>query len=66
MLLIHGTYDWIVPVSHARKLTRAMVEKGGNIDLVELSDGHMGTTLGVNEESLKATVDFFQLRLASR
>ncbi|MBI38587.1 MAG: hypothetical protein CMF59_03245 [Leptospiraceae bacterium] len=65
LLLIHGRYDWIVPISHARKLAAAMAKKGGSIDLVELPDGHMGTTLGVNEESLRATVDFFQDRLSS-
>ena len=65
ILLIHGTYDWIVPVHHARKLEEAMAEKGGSIRLVELPDGHISTTTGVNEESLRYTVDFFHHRLSA-
>ncbi len=64
-LLIHGTYDWIVPVSHARKMFRALREKGAPVELEELPDGHMATTLGVHEESLRLTVDFFRRNLES-
>ncbi|MCB1169846.1 MAG: alpha/beta hydrolase [Leptospiraceae bacterium] len=63
ILLVHGSYDWIVPVEHARRMEKAMKEAGGDIELLEFPDGHMATTLGVHEPGLRSMLSFFEKTL---
>lgn len=61
-LLVHGTYDWIVPVAHARKMEKAVKQDGGDIELIEIPAGHLSITAGVNEEAVLAMISFFRTR----
>ncbi|MCB1166792.1 MAG: alpha/beta hydrolase [Leptospiraceae bacterium] len=65
ILLVHGTYDWIVPVNQARRMAEALRHSGAYVDLVELPNGHMTTTFNMNEESMAAITQFLEKQFAA-
>jgi dipeptidyl aminopeptidase/acylaminoacyl peptidase len=59
ILLIHGTADTVIPVSHSRRLAEA----GPTTDLVEIADGDHNTLRWTNPEVEQLTIEFFKKHL---
>jgi dipeptidyl aminopeptidase/acylaminoacyl peptidase len=59
ILLIHGTADSVIPVSHSRRLAAA----GTTTELVEIAGGDHNTLRWTNPEIEKLTIDFFREHL---
>jgi dipeptidyl aminopeptidase/acylaminoacyl peptidase len=59
IMLVHGTADTVIPVSHSRRLAEA----GPTTELVEIADGDHNTLRWTNPEVEQLTVDFFRKHL---
>jgi dipeptidyl aminopeptidase/acylaminoacyl peptidase len=60
VLLVHGTDDSIIPVSHSRRLAEA----GPTAELVEIPGGDHNTLRWTNPEVEQLTIEFFERHLA--
>jgi len=60
ILILHGTADSIVPVSHGRRLAD---RAGGQVELVEYADGDHNTLQDTHPESRGAMAEFFRRTL---
>jgi dipeptidyl aminopeptidase/acylaminoacyl peptidase len=59
ILIIHGTADGTIPVSHGRRLAEA----GPVVELVEVAGGDHNTLRWTNPEVEQMTIDFFRKHL---
>jgi dipeptidyl aminopeptidase/acylaminoacyl peptidase len=60
ILLIHGTDDSVIPVTHSRRLAEA----GPTAQLVEIAGGDHNSLRWTNPEVEQLTIDFFRKHLA--
>ena len=60
ILLIHGTDDSVIPISHGRRLAAA----GPTTEFVEIAGGDHNTLRWTNPEIEQLTIDFFKKHLA--
>ena len=62
ILILHGTADSIIPVSHGRRLAEA---SGGHAELIELAGGDHNSLRFTHPEADEMMIDFFHQHLSS-
>lgn len=63
VLLMHGTYDWIVPHHQSLQIAAELQAKGVPVEYYELPMGHVRTTTGYNATEVGIAIDFFKRKL---
>lgn len=63
VLLMHGTYDWIVPHHQSLHIASELQARGVPVEYYELPMGHVRTTTGFNATEVAIAIDFFKRKL---